>query len=165
MYAAGGWHRLSKTDQNLILDYGDNFRQQLQPLLASTTRHGGYIMSCLVHCVTGYAFWVQGGINSISPHVAFLRWLSFHCFGVLFCECHLLFYSIFSGMLEMKAFGFTTRAGSPHATQVVRIYAGSLFACTLIRKHLMACCSIRVIAAFEHGVLARALRLTRIQRC
>jgi hypothetical protein len=63
-------------DKRAILDYGEEFRRQLLPLVASEIHHGGFIMPCLVHCVTGYAYWAQGAIEGVVPSAAFLSWLT-----------------------------------------------------------------------------------------
>ena len=74
LYAAGGWAGLSQTEQRSIVMYGEEFRRQLAPLASSEIGHGGFIMPCLVHCVTGYAFWLNGRIEGITPYAAFWRW-------------------------------------------------------------------------------------------
>ena len=75
LYAAGGWAGLSHTDQRAVVNYGHEFRAQLQPLMQSGAGHGGFIMSCLVHCVSGYGFWTQQTIRGEAPGTVLLQWL------------------------------------------------------------------------------------------
>ena len=81
LYAAGGWPGLSYADRVAVIDYGSAFRKQLQPIMESEVNHGGFIMPCLVHCVSGYAFWGRGLVGNISPSAAFLMW--YDCFVLL----------------------------------------------------------------------------------
>ncbi len=74
LYASGGWRGIQANERRLLLNYGEDFRRQLQPMTRLAVNHGGYISSCLVHCVSGYAFWVNARIAGISPSEAFLSW-------------------------------------------------------------------------------------------
>ena len=74
LYAAGGWAGLSNTDREAVMDYGSAFEKQLRPIMESEVNHGGFVMPCLVHCVSGYAFCGRGLVGGISPSAAFLMW-------------------------------------------------------------------------------------------
>jgi hypothetical protein len=74
LYAAGGWAGLSNADRESVMDYGAAFQKQLRPIMESEVSHGGFIMPCLVHCVSGYSFWGRGLVGGISPSAAFLMW-------------------------------------------------------------------------------------------
>jgi hypothetical protein len=119
LYAAGGWAGLSQTEQRSILIYGEDFRRQLAPLVSSAIGHGGFIMPCLVHCVTGYAFWLNGRIEGIAPYAAFWRWFVYGGMHTRTRACSLHFFasrSPLSGMSVTAACGLWTHARSLLAT-------------------------------------------------
>jgi hypothetical protein len=128
LYAAGGWTGLSKSDRLTILKYGDDFRQQLRPVMGTGVRHGGFIMPCLVHCVSGYGFWSRGSIGEIAPSAAFLKWcdsqlvIAFLAFkmrsDLLFCS------ATFSGSTRTAAYGCLMCAVSRTATHHASTCAG-----------------------------------------
>ena len=91
LYAAGGWAGLSNTDQAAVVNYGREFRAQLQPMRTSGVGHGGFITSCLVHCVSGYGVWAQELIGGDAPSAASLKWL---CLIMCMRMCRVWFLSL-----------------------------------------------------------------------
>jgi hypothetical protein len=74
LYSAGGWDGLSASDRIAVLNYGNEFRKQLQPLMGTSVKHGGFVVPCLVHCVTGYSFGGRGSVEGVAINAAFLKW-------------------------------------------------------------------------------------------
>jgi hypothetical protein len=124
LYAAGGWAGLSQTEKHSILIYGEEFRRQLAPLMSSAIGHGGFIMPCLVHCVTGYAFWLNGRIEGIAPYAAFWRWFVYgtRALAVFTFLPHVPL----SGMSVTAAYGLWTHVQSLLATLLAFICVGDI---------------------------------------
>ncbi len=92
LYAAGGWTGLSDSDRVTVLNYGNAFRDQLQPLMDTDVNHGGFIVPCLVHCVTGFGFWSQGNVRGTGLNAAFYKWYEFvGAFALLAQLCYQTF--------------------------------------------------------------------------